>query len=139
MVQNCIKSSKFLKNTLRNFSEQLFFRILPDRCFCRLNSRHLLVPSQQWNYQNNCEICLKLTIKTTERCHWDVVLVCLLLTLNRFHTFFRCFHCWLCWASKCWLGCGFAFRQAAALSKATYDNMLIIVQQNSTKIAQQNI
>ena len=30
-----------------------------------------------------CEICLKLTIKTSER---DAILVSLLLTLNRFHT-----------------------------------------------------
>ena len=30
----------------------------------------------------------------------DIFLVSLLLTLNRFQTFFRCFHCWH-WTSKC--------------------------------------
>ena len=33
----------------------------------------------------NYEICLKLTIKTSEGLDWDVVLVYFLLTLNRFH------------------------------------------------------
>ena len=40
------------------------------------------------NTRTKCEICSKLTIKTPERCHWRVVLVFLLLTLNIFHTLF---------------------------------------------------
>ena len=41
-----------------------------------------------------CEICSKLTIRK------HVILVCALLTLNRFHILFWCFHCWL-WRNKC--------------------------------------
>ena len=36
----------------------------------------------------SCEICSKLTIKTPEQLHYDVVLVSLLLTLNRSYTCF---------------------------------------------------
>ena len=38
-----------------------------------------------------CEICSKLTIKTSERPP-EVVVVSLLLTLNWFHSWFWCFH-----------------------------------------------
>ena len=42
------------------------------------------------NTRTMCEICSKLTIKTTERRHI-------------FHTLFWCYHCWL-WTSECHLG-----------------------------------
>ena len=50
--------------------------------------------------EKRCEICLKSTIKTSERrqTSWrrlDVVLVFLLLTWKIFHISFRCFYCWL--------------------------------------------
>ena len=41
------------------------------------------------------EIFTKLTIKTSEWCHW--------LCLNKFLTWFWRFHCWL-WTSKCRFG-----------------------------------
>ena len=43
----------------------------------------------------------KLTLITSERCHWRCYGV-LLLTLNTFHTFFYCFYCWL-WTCECLL------------------------------------
>ena len=53
------------------------------------------------NTKKRCEICSKLTIKTPEWCltltEWCLPL---LLTLNKFHTFFLCFYCWL-WTNKC--------------------------------------
>ena len=77
------------------------------------------------NTRTMCEICSMLTIKTPEQCHgevllqpatllkvtlfYDVVLMSLLLTFNRFHklpcfnTLLWCSHCWLR-TSKCWLG-----------------------------------
>ena len=67
------------------------------------------------NITTRCEICSKLTIKTTEPSHWrrlwimftittlDIVMMALLLTLNIFHTLFQCFYCWL-WTCNCRLG-----------------------------------
>ena len=53
------------------------------------------------NTRKRYEICLNLTIKTTELRQWcssDV-----LLTLNEVYTFFLRFYCWP-WISKCQLG-----------------------------------
>ena len=47
------------------------------------------------NTWTTCEVYSKLTVKTRERRHW---LVSLLLTLNRFYTFFRCSYWWI-WTS----------------------------------------
>ena len=48
-------------------------------------------------------ILLKVNNKNTRICHWDVFLVSLLLTLNKFHTLFWCFHGWF-WTGKYQLG-----------------------------------
>ena len=58
------------------------------------------------NYRNTrkrCEICSKLTIKTSEQRHWRRSGV-FLLTLNIFYAFFCRFCCWL-WTIKYWVRC----------------------------------
>ena len=50
-------------------------------------SRYLLVQSSSANTRTMCEICSKLLIKTPEQRCWHIVLVSLLWTLSRFHTF----------------------------------------------------
>ena len=60
-----------------------------------LPNRLLLFQSQQ---RIMCEICSKLTTKTTERRQRRH----LLIFLNRFHTLFLCYHCWL-HTNKCQL------------------------------------
>ena len=40
------------------------------------------------NFTTTCEICSKLTINAPERRQWDVVLVSLLLSYNKFHKLF---------------------------------------------------
>ena len=57
------------------------------------SSRYVLFKVNNRKARAICEICSKLTIKTLERRHWCSSGV-LLLTLNRFHTFFWCFQCW---------------------------------------------
>ena len=52
-------------------------------------------PDRKKSTWKTCEICSKLTIKTSERRQ--------LLTLNRFHTLFWCSYCWLT-LTKCQLG-----------------------------------
>ena len=47
-----------------------------------------LVKANHRHTKKTWKTCSKLTIKTRERCHNDVVLVSLLLTLNIFHTVF---------------------------------------------------
>ena len=70
------------------------------RMLYSLPSRHLLVQSQKQKHQSDV---WKLTVNTTDRRHWGFCLICLLLTLNRFHTLFSFFCRWL-WTSECRLG-----------------------------------
>ena len=71
-----------------------------------------------WNTRLRCEICSKLTIKTSERRHWRRSGV-LLLTLNIFHTLFQCFCCSL-WASNCRLGPSEAYSEPCQTSKMKF-------------------
>ena len=72
------------------------------RQLCFHPSKHLLNVNNK-NPRKRCEVCSKLTIKTSERRQCDVVLVSFLLTLNILHTFFLCYYYWL-WTAKCSLG-----------------------------------
>ena len=59
---------------------------------------HLLDKLNNGNTRTLCKICSKIAIKQQQEVV-DVVLICLLLTFNIFHTTFFCFHC--ChWISK---------------------------------------
>ena len=74
--------------------KEIFSLIL--KAFLKEPSRYFFV-SQQWKQQNNVWNLLKVINKDT----WTTsfFLVSVLLTLNRFQTFFCRFHCWL-WTFK---------------------------------------
>ena len=79
--------------------------------------RLLLVQSLQKKHLNDVRNLLKLTNK-------DIVLVCLLLTLNKFHILFWCFHCWLRTSKgRLWL-----FKNTSQTSQEkTWDELLFLV------------
>ena len=120
MVQALVPASRIALNLMDNIYEQrtnrVFLSALKVGLFLVLFKKHLLMCVLQtscpemfrkfsWRYWTGiylfkfknrntwklCEICSKLTIKTPEDIT-DVVLMSLLLTLIRFHLFFRCFH-----------------------------------------------
>ena len=70
-----------------------------------ITDQHLIVQSSKENTRAMCEICSKLTIKTTKRRHWTDLRRSGVFIVNseQFYTFFWCFHRWL-WTSKCLLG-----------------------------------
>ena len=67
-----------------------------------------------------CEICSK----------FDVVLLSLLLTLNRFHTLFWCFY-WF-WTSKCRIGIE-AYKSCFVISMSFSSKKLGIIRKNDIK------
>ena len=56
------------------------------------------------NTWKSCEICLKLTIITTERRDWRRSGV-FIANFEHIHTFFWCFCCWLLISKCCWVSC----------------------------------
>ena len=74
----------------KDFTEYFYGEIIP--------SRHLLVQSQQWKPQNNMGNLFKVNNKDTR-----TTSIRILLTCNRFHSFFCYFLNWL-WTNKYRLG-----------------------------------
>ena len=66
--------------------------------------------SQNWTYQNVVWNLFKVNNKKNQNHINNVVRVSLLLTLNKFHTFFWCCHGQL-WTSKCWVGSDWRYNE----------------------------
>ena len=73
---------KIISHKINSFYVKVVLYLLgPSTRFHALSSRHLLVQSQQWKYQNNMWDLSKINEKQND----DVVLVFSLLVLNKFH------------------------------------------------------
>ena len=100
---------------LQKISQSFIAYIVTISLFTSILSRKSLpVQSQKINTRKRCEICSKLTIKTTSK---DVVIVSLLLSWNIFHNFFYCFYCWL-WTGKCLMSSIFCSKNSGEYNKA---------------------
>ena len=89
-----------------------------------ISGLYLLVQTQHRKYQNSTLNLFKVNNDKHQDDISDVVLMCLLLTLNRVCTFFWYFHYWL-WTTECRMGMALEYTVSLWTRVHRFENFIV--------------